>query len=170
MLTPDEVVKTKQALDECKKPLFIFHDDPDGLASFLLFYRYKQEGKGIPVKAHPHITKEWLRRVQEYAPDTVFILDIAMVDQEFIDGCEAPMYWIDHHTLQQPERCFYFNSRHKDNANICTPVMCWQVVGKDRPQDLWLATVGAIGDWYYPEYTEEFKQQYPDLLPDVILG
>ena len=35
MLTPTEVAKIKEELLTCKRPLFLFHDDPDGLASFL---------------------------------------------------------------------------------------------------------------------------------------
>ncbi|MBI4451064.1 hypothetical protein HY642_03755 [Candidatus Woesearchaeota archaeon] len=168
MLTPLEEEKVRAELVSATQPLFFFHDDPDGLASFLLFYRAIRQGRGYAVKAYPHITTEYLRRVEEYSPDKVFILDVAMVDQEFIDKCPVPVIWIDHHTPQEREHVLYVNSRHKDNANAPTPIMCWQLVGDERPEDLWIATVGAIGDWAWPPYAEEFRQKYPDLLPAEI--
>ncbi|HII88089.1 TPA: hypothetical protein HA253_00690, partial [Candidatus Woesearchaeota archaeon] len=45
----------KKHLDDCKKPLIFFDDDQDGTCSFLLFYRYKKEGKGIPLKTAPKL-------------------------------------------------------------------------------------------------------------------
>jgi single-stranded DNA-specific DHH superfamily exonuclease len=124
----------------------------------------------VPVKAHPHITVEWLRRIEEFGPDRLFILDIALVDQEFIDRAKVPITWLDHHTLQDPHRCDYYNPRKRDNQNVCTPILCWQIIGKDRPQDLWIASVGAIGDWQYPPFAEEFKVAHPELLPMEIVN
>mgnify|MGYP001603039156 CR=1 FL=1 len=39
VLTADERSHIFDELTNCQRPLFLFHDDPDGLASFLLFYR-----------------------------------------------------------------------------------------------------------------------------------
>jgi len=168
MLSPKEVAQVKDALENSKHPLFFFHDDPDGLASFLLFYRTLNEGKGFCVKAYPHITTDFIRHAEEFGPDTIFILDIAMVDQEFIDGVKSPVVWIDHHTPLQRERVKYYNPRVTTGENVCTPVLCWQVMGEQRPQDLWIATTGAIGDWYFPEFAKEFQKQRPDILPPDI--
>ena len=162
MLTQNEIAQIKDALTTSKKPYFYFHDDPDGLASYLLFYRYIKEGQGFVVKARPHITNTFVERVKHYGADRVFVLDIANVDQEFIDQVKIPVIWIDHHTPQQPQNVAYYNPRAKPNGqNIPTPVLCYQVV----QQDLWLATIGSIGDWYFPPFAKEFTQQYPDILP-----
>ncbi len=164
MLTDKEVAKIKDALLSYKKPFFLFHDDPDGLASFLLFYRFVKEGRGYVVKALPKITKEYAKKVEDYGADIVFILDIAMVDQEFIDAVKVPIYWIDHHPVLERENVNYFNPR-KTVGNIPTPAMCYQIV----QQDLWLTVTGCIGDWYWPtELVEEFRKKYPGLLPDEI--
>jgi len=112
------------------------------------------------VKAHPHITTEFLRKVEEVAPDKVFVLDVALVDQEFIDGCPVPVVWVDHHDIVQRERVAYFNPRLR-GQNVPTPVLLYQVTQKD----LWIATVGSIGDWYLPAFAKDFSEQYPDLLP-----
>jgi len=165
MLTEEEVKKVKEALDKCQRPFFFFHDDPDGLASFLLFYKYKESGRGYCLKAAPHLTEEHARKPKEYGADAVFILDIAMADQEFIDELKVPVTWLDHHPVQNPERALYCNPRKRDNLNIPTPYLCWQVVRQNN----WIAAIGCIGDWYYPEdLAEEFKKEYPDLLPEKI--
>ncbi|MBI2564596.1 DHH family phosphoesterase [Candidatus Woesearchaeota archaeon] len=156
--------KVKEHLDSVKRPFYFFHDDPDGLSSFLLFYRYIKEGKGYPLKAVPHLKLNNVKNVKDYDADHVFILDIAMADQEFIDALKIPVTWIDHHPPQQPERALYFNSRIEYNKNIPTPALCYEVV----QQDLWIATVGSIGDWYMPPFAEEFSKKYPELLPKVM--
>ncbi|MBI4148552.1 DHH family phosphoesterase [Candidatus Woesearchaeota archaeon] len=164
VLTQKERDEIKSALDTSARPFIYFHDDPDGLASYLLFMRYKKEGKGHAVKAVPHITDAFVQRVKDYDADHVFILDIALVDQEFIDGVGVPVTWIDHHGVQDMQRIHYYNPRKSIGQNIPTPYMCYEVV----QQDLWLATVGCIGDWHLPDFAEEFRTQYPDLLPSSI--
>ena len=164
MLSEKEIATLKDALLTSQRPFFFFHDDPDGLASFLLFYRFIREGRGSVVKAYPQITQGFVKKVEDYGPDKMFILDIAMVDQEFIDAIKVPIFWVDHHTPQERDNIKYFNPRVTKKLNIPTPVLCYQVV----QQDLWIATIGAIGDWYFPEYAEEFKKKYPDILPKEV--
>jgi hypothetical protein len=53
----------------CQRPIFLFHDDADGLCSFLLLYRYKKEGKGIVVKSRPSVDSKFSKPVLEYDPD-----------------------------------------------------------------------------------------------------
>ena len=134
VLTQKERDEIKSALDTSVRPFIYFHDDPDGLASYLLFMRYKKEGKGHAVKAVPHITEAFVQRVKDYDADHVFILDIALVDQEFIDGVSVPVTWIDHHGVQDMQRVHYYNPRKSIGQNIPTPYMCYEVV----QQDLWL--------------------------------
>ena len=108
-------------LEEAQRPLFFYDDDPDGLCSFLLLYRFKQEGKGILVKTTSTLTKNWARQVDEYKPDVVFILDVPSVDQDFIDAISVPIYWIDHHTPTERDRIHYYNPRlQKEDAYIPT--------------------------------------------------
>ncbi|MDO8661167.1 MAG: DHH family phosphoesterase [Candidatus Woesearchaeota archaeon] len=165
MLNSSQIKIIQKALAEAQNPFFIFHDDPDGLASYLLLRKHYLKGAGMPVKAKPHITDDYCRYVEEYGADVVFVLDIALVDQEFIDNAGVPVYWIDHHPIQEPKRAHYFNSR-STGKNIPTPVMCYQITQNSKY--LWIATAGAIGDWYFPEYSEEFRLQYPDLLPQPV--
>ena len=164
MISDKEIAEIHKELHTTENPFIFFHDDPDGLASFLLFYRKIKKGRGMPLKAFPRITADHAQKVENYGADKVFILDIALVDQEFIDAVGVPKIWIDHHAPQKRENIKYYNPRVTTGDNIPTPALCYPIV----KQDLWIATVGAIGDWYYPPYAEDFKKQYPDLLPKEI--
>ena len=163
-LKEEDYKKIREELDNCVKPLFFFDDDPDGLASFLLLYKYKQEGKGIVVKGPPKVGVEYIKKVEEYGPDKIFILDKPMVDQEFIDEIKVPIIWIDHHPLQENHKIKYFNPRKYDEKNaVPTSELCYHVV-KDYE---WIAVVGIVSDWYQTQVTKEFSKKNSELLPDV---
>jgi len=165
MLSQKEIQEIREELLHCKQPLFFFHDDPDGLSSFLLFYRYIKEGNGVIVKTYPDLGTVFLKKVQEYNPDKIFILDKALVSQEFLDGVNCPVIWIDHHGPYERQRVKYFNPRIKDpNDNTPVSYICYKVV----EQDLWIAMVGVVGDWQMPIFSKEFSEKYPDLLPKHI--
>jgi len=161
MLGDKEINQIREELDNCKNPLFFFHDDPDGLCSFLLFYRYIREGHGIVFKAKPGLGVRFLGKVEEYMPDKIFILDIPIVDQEFLDKVKVPVIWIDHHKPLERNKVKYFNPRIKDKDDG-TPVtrICYGVVKKD----IWVAAIGCIGDWYIPDFFDEFKKRYGNLV------
>ncbi len=164
-LTKRQIKQIREELDSCKKPLFFFHDDADGLSSFLLLYRYIKEGKGIIIKSTPKVDEKFIRKVEEYGPDKIFIVDIAMVDQEFIDNVKTKIIWIDHHNPLKRRDVLYFNPRVKDEkANIPVSYLCYEVV----KQDMWISMMGCIGDWYWPDFNKEFKEKYPDLLPKKV--
>ncbi len=161
-LTDIQANKIRQELDNCKNPLFFFHDDPDGLCSFLLLYRYKKEGHGIIVKrATPQVDGQFIPKVHEYNPDKIFILDLAKVDQDFVDAAKVPVIWIDHHKPIKLHNVQIFNPR-LNKVPDAAPVtyLCYQVVG----QDTWIAAAGCIGDWFIPDFINDFKVKYPDLL------
>jgi len=167
MLSEEQIQQIREELQNCKNPLYFFHDDPDGLASFLLLYRYVQEGHGIPVKATPNVDTKFIGKIEEYQPDKIFILDLALVGEDFIEkaeGLKVPIVWIDHHEPQETD-VLYFNPR-TNNPEDTTPIsaICYEVVR----QDLWIAMVGVIGDWQWSNHLEDFKREYPDLLPPNI--
>lgn len=163
MLNEKEIKQIREELETCKRPIFFFHDDQDGLASFLLLYRYVKEGRGIVLKAFPQLTEQYAKKAVDYGADKIFVLDIAIVDQEFIDHAQAPVIWIDHHEPIQRDNVKYFNPRTKnENLNIPAAYLCYQVA----QADMWIAMVGCLGDWYMPHFTEEFREKYPDLMPE----
>jgi len=160
-LTDEELDAIRKELRECKKPLFIYDDDADGLTSFLLLYRWAKEGKGIVVKSKPMVDESFARRVEGYDPDKVVVLDMAVMTEEFVEAVKRPVIWIDHHQPLKLEGVKYFNPRlHQADIVYPTSNICYDVV----QQDLWLAMVGCVGDWHLPWFTKDFCKQYPDLL------
>ena len=160
-LSKEQVNQIRDNLDNCKNPLFFFDDDQDGLCSFLQLYRYKKEGKGIIVKTTPKLGTVFARKVEEYKPDKVFILDVAVVEQDFLDEMKVPVIWIDHHNPAEVNNVKYFNPRASNfEDNQPTSYMCYQVV----QQDLWIAALGCVADWFLPDFLKEFKKEFPDLI------
>jgi nanoRNase/pAp phosphatase (c-di-AMP/oligoRNAs hydrolase) len=109
----------------------------------------------------PRIDEKFLRRVEEYQPDKIFILDVAIVDQYFIDEVKKPVIWVDHHEPMDRDKVKYFNPRVKDpKKNVPATYLCHQI----SEQDLWIATTGCIGDWFVPDFYKEFAKKYPKLI------
>jgi len=158
----------KRELDSCKSPLFFFHDDPDGVCSFLQLYAYIKEGYGVIVKSRPIIDTKFLSKVEQYKPDKIFVLDIAMMEQEFVDNARTSTVWIDHHGLQDIRGVRYINPKQDDpESNPAVSYLTYQFVG----MSLWLAAVGTVGDMQWPkELISDFRMKYPDLLPKKIKG
>jgi single-stranded DNA-specific DHH superfamily exonuclease len=108
--------------------------------------------------------------MNEYDPDKVFVLDKALISQEFIDQVHKPMVWLDHHPLVERSKIIYYNplkhkSKEYDPDNRPTTYWAYKTVESERSGDLWIAMVGCIGDWFIPEFAKEFAEKYPDLLP-----
>ncbi|MBW3013368.1 DHH family phosphoesterase [Candidatus Woesearchaeota archaeon] len=162
MIPDKQLQQIKEELDNCKKPIFLFHDDPDGLASFLLLYRYKREGRGVPIKAAPRLNLFFAQKVNEFGADKVFVLDIAEIEDSFYDNVKVPIVWIDHHDVKDVgKRIKYFNPRVQDPDEY-SPVAywCYRVVD----QDMWIAAVGCVGDNFLPPFIDQLIEKYPYLL------
>ena len=163
MLTEKEIKQLREELATAKNPLFFYDDDPDGLCSFLLLYRIHREGRGIIVKTAPRLDTKLSHKVIENNPDKIFVLDIPILVQEFVDAAKKPIFYIDHHTPQELNKVKYFNPRIKD-PDIYIPVtrMAYQI--SDNKNDLWIATIGCLADWHMPDFIDEFIEKYPHLL------
>lgn len=160
-LTDEQYKEIRTELESTHKPLIFFDDDADGVAAFLLVYRFCKEGKGVVIKTTPNITEAFLRKVEEYQPDKILVLDIAEMEQEFIDKAKTPVVWIDHHEPVKRSSVKYFNPRISNiKDNLPTSVICYEAI----KQDLWIAAIGAIGDWFIPKFLEEIIKEYPDLI------
>ncbi len=170
MISNDEIKKIREILDNTHRPLIFFDDDPDGLCSFLMVYKYIGDGKGIPIKTSPDLNTQYLRNVEEYAPDRIIILDKPQVSEEFIDKAKVPILWIDHHPITDESRKVdYFNPLKNDKEDN-SPVSFWayKITQKKNPENLWIAEVGCISDWYIPDFSKEFNELYPGLLnPEI---
>ncbi|MBU0472464.1 MAG: hypothetical protein KKF89_04775 [Nanoarchaeota archaeon] len=164
-LTTKEIKNIKKALDESARPIFFFDDDPDGVCSFVQFYKYKGDGKGVILKTGHQLTEELIRKVDEYQPDLVVILDIANVHQEFLDKINQKVIWIDHHPVVERKKVEYYNPRlHDENDNRAVSYWTYQIVKKS----LWTGMVGCVADWQITDLKDEFIKQYPDFMDKKI--
>ena len=159
-----EIKAAREKLLSCSRPIFLFDNDPDGLASFLLLYRMIREGKGMAEKGD--LGEEAAKRVNAYIPDLVVILDKAKVDDEFFDIVKAPCIWIDHHEVQEvPQKVIYLNPR-KEGINKPTSQLAYEISEEDE----WIAVTGIVSDWMLPpkELWDKFNKEYKDYLPKKI--
>ena len=111
MIPKKKLKEMREYLQKAENPLFFYDDDPDGLCSYLLFKKFINKGKGIIVKSVPILDERFARKVKEYSPDVVFILDMPDVTQDFIDKVSVPIVWLDHHQPVKRKGVHYYNPR-----------------------------------------------------------
>ncbi len=165
MITDEEIKIIREKLKDSARPLFLFDDDADGVTSFAMMYKLVGDGKGICVKGKPIVEMAYYRKIEEYSPDRVFILDKPMIEQELIDKTSQEIIWLDHHPLQDNKGIKYYNPRKKDpEDNRPTSYWTYHICKEDVPEALWLAGIGVVGDWSLA-LKDEITKEYPDLLP-----
>ena len=157
----------KEVLENSQSPLFFFDNDQDGLCSFLLLRRYLGRGKGIAIKATP-MGKEYLKRIEEFNPDSIFILDQPQISEEFFEEIRKlnlPLTCIDHHNIDTsliPSFVNYYNSFfEKTTPQEPVTAICYRIT--KRKEDLWIAIVGCLADRFVPNFYENFLKEYPEL-------
>ena len=166
MLKKKEIVELKEHLERALNPLFYFDNDQDGLCSFLLLRRFYGKGNGVPVKTSP-LGKEYLRRIDEFEPDYVFVLDQPTISDEFVEFVKEknlPLIWIDHHEVLKknvPKYVKYFNPFLSSKTTEPVTKVCYDLT--KRKEDLWICVAGCVADKFVPEEYSEFEKKYPDL-------
>ena len=166
-LTESQLEDLREKISSSARPLVLFDDDPDGLCSFLMVYKHIKEGRGMPVKNTKSIGPETAYKINEYAPDLLIILDIPMISSDFLDLVHTPIIWVDHHPLQEARGITYYNPRAHD-ASDNSPTSYW--IYRALRENLWIAMIGMIGDWFIPEkeIKDKFMFDYPELLSEEI--
>ncbi len=169
MLTDEQAKFLHDELMSAQNPLFIHDDDADGLCSYLLLFRKCGKGRGFILKTAPKLDMRLAAKIIELNPDKIFVLDVPIVEQEFLDAVMRPVFWIDHHQPLQREHVYYYNPRLTDvNAYVPTSRMAYQVTGgiEGNLKDLWIAMAGCLADWYMPDFAEEFAVRYTSYLAE----
>lgn len=168
MISKEEIKTIQNILEKVQNPVYLFDDDPDGLCSFTLLYKHLQKGHGIIVKNSPEVKSNIFGdKIDGYNPDCIIILDKPMVEEEFLDHFNCPIIWIDHHEPQNPKQkhVTYANPLNHSKENTPTSRQVWEIVKKANPENLWIATTGCVGDWFYPkDMIKELKKVYPSLI------
>lgn len=157
----EEMEKARKLLDESENPLFFYHDDPDGLCAYLILKRHYKKGHGHMVKASPYLTEDFLPRIEEHKSDLIVVLDIAHIEEDFIQKAKLPIIWIDHHEPNPKKGTLYINPRiesHEDNKPASW--LCHELTGTD----FWLGAAGSISDWVIPKEVEMLENEQKDLI------
>ena len=148
----------KKYLDDCENPLILFDDDSDGLASFLLLYKYMERGRGI-VATHNILDESYVKKVEEYKPDLVVVLDKHKIEQDFVDKVNVPIIGIDHHPIVKVSGVKYFNPKLYGKKDLPTSYWCYEIT----KENLWISTIGIIAD-HSLENLRKFSKNYKDLV------
>ncbi|MFW5746470.1 MAG: DHH family phosphoesterase [Nanoarchaeota archaeon] len=178
------IASARSILENAVRPLFLFDDDADGLCSFLILYKLVNSGRGMAVKARPTVEPMFLRKVTEYDPDLVVVLDKSGISEEFIDRCNVPILWVDHHEPQDyipKEKITFVNPLEHGLEPYPTCYWAYQIAGAPD-ESLWLVATGCVGDWQiipdvherciesFPSFCPEGKGGAPDYLFDAPIG
>ena len=166
----NQLDKIRELLESAQNPLFFFDNDADGLCSFLIMQRKIGKGKGIPIKSYPELSQNYLRKIDEFNPDIIFILDKAQVSEEFIEGViEKNLFivWIDHHQseFKGSENVLYYNSYPSAEP---TSEIVQEICREEK--DLFFSMIGCISDSYMPARAKQFEKEFPELLNARLSG
>jgi len=123
MIPQKQLEEFRRFLEKAQNPLFLFDNDVDGLASFLLLARFCGRGKGVAIKSFPELSTAYSRKLYELKPDYVFVLDKPLIEEGFRDSAKKlniPIIWLDHHPIpnySDEEEISYFNPIQEDKES-----------------------------------------------------
>jgi len=164
MLTKEQIKEVREHLESSQNPVFFFDNDLDGLCSYLLCRRFLGRGKGVAIKSFPELDETYTRKIREFNPDKIFVLDKPLVSEGFLNYCKErniPVVWIDHHSVPKPKGVDYYNPLlNKKPSAEPVSYLIWQVVQRDD----WVSLLGCIYDWYLPDFVKDFSNKYPGLI------
>ncbi len=167
MLSEKQLLEIREHLEKAQNPVFLYDNDVDGFCSYVLLRKYTGRGKGVAVKSHPDIDKQYAKKVQELRADYVFVLDRPILGKEFVQemsDLQLPVVWIDHHDMDEEKidygNVYIYNPQKGKKSGEPTTYLCYSAT--KRREDLWVAMIGSIADNYLPEFTPDFIKQYPE--------
>ncbi|MCX6741876.1 MAG: DHHA1 domain-containing protein [Candidatus Pacearchaeota archaeon] len=170
MIPQEQLQKIRFLLEQSSNPVFFFDNDVDGLAAFLILRKFCGKGKGVAIKSYPSLSEQYTRKLDEFHPDLIVVLDKPLISREFIAEAKQhnlKILWLDHHPrpAEADDECvMYFNpllSEPRDNHP--TAYWAYQVV-KNKEYE-WISMLGCIWDWYVPDFAKEFSELNPELFP-----
>src|SRR3989344_4851950 len=161
MIKEKQLEEIRKELEESINPLFLFDDDPDGTCSYLILKKHYKKGYGRAIKTSPALNASHAHYADEDNYDLIVILDKPLVDQDFFDTIKRKTIWIDHHPPQERTNVQYYNPRINDDKDA-RPTTYWAY--KIAKTNMWIAMLGCIADYHVPDFTEEFRKEYPDLI------
>ncbi|MEM4271474.1 MAG: DHHA1 domain-containing protein [Candidatus Pacearchaeota archaeon] len=170
MLNKKQINEIKEHLSRAQNPIFYYDNDADGLCSFLLLRRYLGRGYGVAIRSYPELNAQYATKAQQLKADYVFILDKPVVSKEFLDEIKLlglNVVWIDHHQIDKKEfekefskfdNLYFYNSATKKEGGEPVSYIAYKLT--ERKEDLWIALMGCVADYYLPDFTDEFAERY----------
>lgn len=170
MLSKSQLEEIRAHLESAQNPVFYYDNDADGLASFLIMWKFIGRGKGVAIRGYPGLNRQYAKRAEEFNADVVFVLDSPLIGDDFLEELKSKnmkVIWIDHHDLIEEEHhktsnLYVYNpAKNKEKSFEPTSYLCYKIT--ERKEDRWIALAGCIADHYLPDFAEEFAKEYPEL-------
>ncbi|MDP1729498.1 MAG: hypothetical protein Q8L27_04815, partial [archaeon] len=165
MLSEKEINEIREHLENAQNPVFFFDNDPDGLCSFLLLQRYIGRGRGVAIKSLPGLSETYFKKVEEFNADYIFVLDKPIIDDEFVKEAEKnkiPLVHIDHHNVEKSRAPYYYNTYYSSGKIEPVSYLCYKIANKK--EDIWISAIGCVTDCYVPDFLDELKKKYPEMI------
>ena len=159
------IQEIRKFLKESENPLFIFDNDGDGLCSYALLYNYIGRGKPFITTGGNLDDRNIINKVNDYSPDAIFILDVPVISQKFIDSLKCRrIVWVDHHPVIDLKGVYYYNPLVKKQSNYKpTSEICYGISRGKK----WIGGLGIIHDYKIPKFIGDLKKDYKDLFGDA---
>lgn len=168
MIGKNEILEIREHLNNSSNPVFFFDNDCDGFISFMLLKRYSGKGKGVAIKSFPELDESYIKKVDEFNSDCIFVLDKPLISEDFIREAEMrkiKIVWIDHHEVEvnlKSDFVYYYNSSNFKNSNVPTSYISYLV--SEKKNDDWICLIGCVADFYIPDFFSKVVDKYPELL------
>lgn len=172
MLTEKQLTEIREQLEGAQNPIFYYDNDADGLASFLIMWKFIGRGKGVAVRGAPDLNRQYAKRAEQLGADSVFVLDVPLIGEDFLDEFKKKnmnVVWIDHHDIpirehhDVPNLMVYNPNKNagKEKSSEPTSYLCYKAT--ERKEDKWIAVAGCIADHYMPDFAKEFAKENPEM-------
>jgi single-stranded DNA-specific DHH superfamily exonuclease len=166
MISTKKLAKIKQELEDSSNPLFLFDNDPDGFCSATILIKNFQKGTAFPLKSFPDLDSNLIEKIERVSPDKIFILDKPLTDESFFNSMKdrgISIVVIDHHemdlTKSLKDKATFFNSFPSSEP---TSFICQKIC--NNKNTLWISLIGCVHDVFMPEFIDEFKEDYPEMI------
>ena len=85
MINQKKLKEIMDYIEKAENPLVLFDDDPDGLCSYLLLKKIKDQAKGVVIKSSPVLDIPYLKKVEELTKEATYEVEINVNIDTFSD-------------------------------------------------------------------------------------
>jgi single-stranded DNA-specific DHH superfamily exonuclease len=170
-----KINEVKKNLNESKNILILFDTDTDGFTSYIQIKKYWKNSVGFPFFRDKKKQKRILEELKEYDFDTLLILDVPYLEEEFLSNFKNnKIIWVDHHPSNSKEIINNYNILNLNPLNFnkkdnrATSYISYLITDKKFID--W-AVLGSVADFFlldvisqlYKEDKKKFKLIFPNV-------